>query len=133
MTTKERNYEVELRYAGPKAKAIRAAMKAFVEKATSAYIETHTQRDDAKRRAFSQEAIEFGMAIDNLMREHAMHVAWGSDPEEEVRRLAGNAQSPKVKKALEKLAEQLKGGTKTAVARGIRTPVNQEEDDGRFD
>jgi hypothetical protein len=123
---KARNYEVELRYAGPKAKAIGAAMKLFLDRASSAYIESHLENDDAKRKPAIQEALEYGAAIDNLIRDHAMHVVWGGEPEEEIRRHATNAKSPKVKKALEKLAEQVSG------AKPTRKPA-AGDDDGRFE
>jgi multimeric flavodoxin WrbA len=125
--TKRQNYEVELRYAGPKAKTIRAAMKLFLDRATSAYIESHVESDDAKRRVFVQEALEYGMAIDSLIREHAMHVVWGGELED-VKRIAANAKSPKVKKALEKLAEQLSNAKPTS-----KKQATTGDDDGRFE
>ncbi len=125
--TKQRNYEVELRYAGPKAKAMRAAMKLFLERATSSYIEAHLDESETKRSAFFQEAMEYGHVVDSLIREHAMHVVWGGELED-VKRIAANAKSPKVKKALEKLAEQLSNAKPTS-----KKQVAAGDDDGRFE
>lgn len=123
---KDLKYERELRHAGPKAKAMRTAMKSFLERATDAYIASHVEENDEKRRPLVQDALDFGMAIDSLIREHAMHVVWGGEPETEVRRLAVNTKSSKAKKALEKLAEQLSG------AKPARKQATNE-DDGRFE
>jgi hypothetical protein len=89
------------------------------------YIASHIEENDDKRAPLVQDSIDYGMAIDALIREHAMHVVWGGELEAEVKRLAENSKSPKVKKALEKLAEQIKG------AKPARKTTN--EDDGRFE
>lgn len=105
-----RTYEVELRHDGPIAKALRATLKSFVDMAVDSYIESHLEENDEKRRAIVQEITCAVSSLEALIRSHAMHVVWGQDDVvEEVKRLSTNAKSPKVKAALDKLANELAG------------------------
>lgn len=107
---KRRTYEVELRHDGPIAKALRATLKSFVDMAVDSYIESHLEENDGKRRAIVQEITCATYSLEALIRTHAMHVVWGQDDvAEEVKRLATNAKSPKVKATLDKLASDLAG------------------------
>lgn len=105
-----RTYEVELRHDGRIAKALRATLKSFVDMVTNSYIESHLEESDEKRRAIVEEITCAMSSLESLIRTHAMHVVWGQDDVvEEVKRLATNAKSPKVKSALDKLANELAG------------------------
>ena len=105
-----RTYEVELRHDGPIAKALRLTLKSFVDMAVDSYINSHLEENDEKRRAIVQEITCAMHSLEALIRTHAMHVVWGQDDVvEEIKRLATNAKSPKVKTALDKLASDIAG------------------------